>query len=608
MKKNELIKFKDGIYRVLDISNREILIIDCLKQTMPVWINAGTVTDPESISDEELCSTTDLCLPDVEDLTPEDRTIMHHRFTMISSIIPVVSDKDERNEEIRRTSDQHEISKQTIRKYLCLYLTYQNKVVLAPRRVTHDKPLTDMEKAMRWGLNRYFYTKNKNSLKEAYTMLIKSRFTDEEGKLLPEYPTFNQFRYFYRKTRKMQNYYISRDGLKDYQRNNRPLTGDGVQEYANRVGIGMLDSTICDIYLINEAGQLVGRPLLAAAVDAYSGICMGYTLSWEGGVYSLKALTASILCDKVEHCWLHGVLIEKDEWDVSVLPGTMVTDKGSEYVSENFEQMTELGITLIDLPSYRPELKGVIEKFFDLIQNSFKPYLKGKGVIEPDFQERGAHDYRKDACLTLEDFEKVIIRCILFYNNSRIIENYPFTEEMLNAGIKPYARDIWNYGKLQQEADLIEVSYSAVMMTLLPRTTGKFTRYGLKVNKLRYHAEGYTEEYLTGGDATVAYNPDDVSAVWVIEKGVYTRFDLIESRFEGKALSEVEDMKSRQRLLVRNEMQDNLQAKIDLAQNIQTITKRKSSGGMTEIKDITKVKKRERRKQHRDFMKEAVDV
>ena len=123
-------------------------------------------------------------------------------------------------------------------------------------------------------------------------MLIKSRFTDEEGKLLPEYPTFNQFRYFYRKTRKMQNYYISRDGLKDYQRNNRPLTGDGVQEYANRVGIGMLDSTICDIYLINEAGQLVGRPLLAAAVDAYSGICMGYTLSWEGGVYSLKALTA----------------------------------------------------------------------------------------------------------------------------------------------------------------------------------------------------------------------------------------------------------------------------------------------------------------------------
>ena len=72
------------------------------------------------------------------------------------------------------------------------------------------------------------------------------------------------------------------------------------------------------------------------------------------------------------------------------MPGVMITDKGSEYISENFEQITELGIRLIDLPSYRPELKGSVEKFFDLIQNSFKTVLKGKGVIEPDFK-KGAH-------------------------------------------------------------------------------------------------------------------------------------------------------------------------------------------------------------------------
>lgn len=608
MKKNELIRYKERIYRVLESTGHEILIIDCMKQTMPEWIDADVVMDPELISEEELCSNSNLCLPDVEDLAPEDRMIMQHRFTMISNIIPVIGDTKKRSEEIRSAADQYHVNKQTIRKYLCLYIAYQNKVVLAPRRVTLDKPLTEIEKTMRWGLNKFFYTKYKNSLKEAYTMMIKAKYTDETGKLLDEYPSFYQFRYFYRKTRKMQNYLISRDGLKNYQRNNRPLTGDGVQEYANHIGIGMLDSTVCDIYLVNEAGQLVGRPLLAAAVDAYSGLCMGYTLTWEGGVYSLKALTASILCDKVEHCLKHGIVIEKDEWDVSLLPGTMVTDKGSEYISENFEQITELGITLIDLPSYRPELKGVVEKFFDLIQESYKPYLKGKGVIESDFQERGAHDYRRDACLTMEDFEAVLIRCILFYNNARVIENYPYTKDMLNARVKPYARDIWNYGKLQQEADLIEVSYTDVMMTLLPRTSGKYTRYGLKVNKLRYHANGYTEEYLTGGDATVAYNPDDVSAVWVIEQSAYTRFDLIESRFEGKTMYEVEDMKTLQRQIVRSEAQDNLQARINLAQHIQTITEKKSSEGMTETKNITKVKKRERRKWHKDFLKEVVDV
>lgn len=603
MKKNDLVRVNAKIYRILKLSEQEVLVIDCMKLTMPQWIEAASIPDAETITDEELCSLTDCHIPDIDELLPADRATAHKRFTLISGILPVIGDKNERSKEIAKASEQNAISKQSTRSYLCLYLAYQNIAALAPKKVMHERPLTDMEKEMRWGLNKFFYTKNRNSLTEAYTMLINAKYTDESGKLLHEYPSIHQFRYFYRKTRKMQNYYISRDGLKDYQRNSRPLTGDGVQEYANHVGIGMLDSTVCDIYLVNDAGQLVGRPLFAAAVDAYSGLCMGYTLTWEGGVYSLKALTASIMCNKVEHCLKYGITIDKDEWDVSMLPGTMVTDKGSEYVSENFEQMTELGITLIDLPSFRPELKGVVEKFFDLIQESFKPYLKGKGVIEPDFQERGSHDYRKDACLTLRDFEAVLIRCILFYNNNRIVENYPFTEDMLASGIKPYSRDIWNYGKSQPFADLIDVSYSDVMMTLLPRTTGSYTRYGLKVNKLRYHCEGYTEKYLTGGDVIVAYNPDDVSAVWTLDKGIYIKFSLIESRFEGRTLAEVEEMKALQRQIVRNETQENLQAKIDLAQHIQTITERKSSNGMTEIKGATNVRRKERRKSHRDFMK-----
>ena len=71
---------------------------------------------------------------------------------------------------------------------------------------------------------------------------------------------------------------------------------------------------------------------------------------------------------------------------------------GKEYASSNFEQITELGVTLINLPPYRPELKGSVEKFFDIIQNMYKPYLKNKGIVEPDYKERGSHDYRKDAC------------------------------------------------------------------------------------------------------------------------------------------------------------------------------------------------------------------
>ena len=97
---------------------------------------------------------------------------------------------------------------------------------------------------MRWALNKFFYTTQNNTLKTAYTLLLQHKYCDLEGNLLKEYPSFYQFRYFYRKTRNLQNYYISRDGLKDYQRNHRPLLGDGVQEFANSVGMYMLDATV----------------------------------------------------------------------------------------------------------------------------------------------------------------------------------------------------------------------------------------------------------------------------------------------------------------------------------------------------------------------------
>ena len=466
---------------------------------------------------------------------------MYERYTMIAPILTFIADDKMRSRLICSVSTEHGISKQTIRNYLCLYLAYLDVTVLAPKKKADERELTQDEKHMRWALNKFFYSTKKNSLMTAYTMMLKEKYCDALGVLAEDYPSFYQFRYFYRKTRKMQNYYISRDGLKNYQRNNRPLIGEGVQEFAPAVGVGMLDATICDIYLVNDSGSLVGRPILTACIDAYSSMCCGYSLSWEGGVYSLRGLMLNVITNKVSWCQKFGISIKSEDWDCDVLPATLVTDMGSEYKSENFEQISELGVTVVNLPSYRPELKGPVEKFFNLIQDSYKKHLKGKGVIEPDYQERGAHDYRRDACLTMDDFEKIILHCIIYYNSGRIIENFPYTEDMLKVQVKPYASAVWEWGRSQMGANLITVEPRELMRTLLPRTVGKFGRMGLEVNKMRYHCDGYTERYLSGGTVTVVYNPEDVSSVWVLEDGVYTEFSIIESRFVGKDLVDQAD-------------------------------------------------------------------
>lgn len=605
MKKNSLWKSGEQIYRILEVKEDTVFVIDCVKRTMPKWMGKDTFSDCIECIEKELILSTGIEIPDEETMNTEDRRFIREHFTLIAPILPFVSDEKKRAYIINEISIEKNISKQTIRNYLCLYLVYQNEAVFCPKQ-KEEKELTEDEKNMRWGLNKFFYNHNKNSLTTAYTLLLQAKYCDESGKVLPEHPSINQFRYFEKKYRKRQNYYISRNGLKDYQKNYRPLLGDGIQEFASHVGVGMLDATVCDIYLVNDAGELIGRPILTACIDAFSGLCCGYSLTWEGGTYSLRGLMLNVIEDKKEHCKKFGIQIQKEDWDCDKIPATLVTDMGSEYVSSTFEQIAELGVTIINLPAYRPELKGSVEKFFDLIQGYFKPILKGKGVIEPDFQQRGSHDYRKDACLTLYQFEQILLRCILFYNSKRIIENYPYTESMIEEQVLPTSCSIWDYGLRQASADLLDISSEELILTLLPRVEGRFTRQGLKVNGMRYRHDNYTEKYLTGGTVTVAYNPENTSYVWLLENGSYIRFELIESRYRNKNLEEVESIKTGQKTIIKAFTKEQTQAQVDLVNHIEMIAFQKDYKGKTKIKGIREKRRKEQIKTHKDYVKEGV--
>lgn len=604
MNKNELYYYNNSLIRILEITDTSYFVIDCVKCNMPYFIKT------EEFKDYNLCENNiftalnillnnndDINEIKITDFSKENQNIAHKRFSMIFPILPYIMNKSDRSRLIHLMADSNNISTQTIKQYLCKYLAYQDITILIAKPKIKEKILSVDEKNIRWALNKYFYTTKKNSLNTTYIYLLKEKYCNEDGQLKENYPTFNQFRYFYRKHKKLQNYYISRNGLKDYQKNKRPLLGDNIQEFAKNIGVGMLDATICDIYLVNDEGNIIGRPILTACIDAYSSLCMGYSLTWEGGIYSLKNLMQNIITNKVDLCKNFNIDITKDIWDCDKLPGIFVTDKGSEYISENFEQISELGVTIINLPSYRPELKGAVEKFFDLIQNSFKPYLKGKGVIEVDFRERGAHDYRLDAKLTMIDFEKIILECIIYYNTKRILKNFPYTKEMLERQIQPFANQIWNYSLNTMGCNLINVSSEQVRLTLLPRIKGKFTRYGLIVNKLRYKNISYTEKYLKGEDVIVSYNPQDLSTVWIIEDCDFVPFTLIENQYENMNLDDVEQLRKKKQELIASVEEQNIQGKIDLAKSIENIANKNINIDVN-LKAIRKNRKKEQNITH----------
>lgn len=180
---------------------------------------------------------------------------------------------------------------------------------------------------------------------------------------------------------------------------------------------------------------------------------------------------------------------------------------------------------------------------------------------------------------------------------------------MLDDKVMPYSRDIFEWGRRQDGANLIPVSNKKLIMTLLPRTKAKFSRTGLIVFGLRYDCKerNFTEEYLSKQDAIVAYNPESVDVVYLLEKGEFIEFQLIESRFVGKSFEEVRQMIQAQKELVKQATYKNLQGRIDLTSQIEIIVGNISRNIDINLKNIRESREREKKRQHRDFVKEIVN-
>ena len=349
---------------------------------MPKWCDASELEGYEPCTEDELLSTLNMEIVSEDELDKEKRNKARQRYMVIAPVLGCLEDEKLRTQIIELTAKEHHVTKQTVRNYLKMYLTYNALSALLPKhRTIKEKPLTEDEKNMRWAINKFVYSRKKNSLNTAYKLMLKEKYTDGEGNLVEEYPSFNQFRYWYSKNKNYMSYYIAREGKTGFMRNHRVLIGDNVQAFAAVPGVGMADSTIVDLYIVSDdKSKVVGRPILAALLDGYSYLCLGYSLGWEGGEYSLQSLMVNVVSSKKEYCHKFGIEISEDEWP-SALPLCIVTDRGSDYAGNTYGQLSELGVKIINLEAYRADAKGVVEKFFDIIQNYFKPYLKGSGVV-----------------------------------------------------------------------------------------------------------------------------------------------------------------------------------------------------------------------------------
>ena len=100
----------------------------------------------------------------------------------------------------------------------------------------------------------------------------------------------------------------------------------------------------------------------------------------------------------------------------------------------------------------------------------------------------------------------------------------------------------------------------------------------------------------------MAYNPDDSSFVWLVDKGNFIEFVLIEIRYKNKSFSEIEIMQTEKKKIVKSVEASNIQAKINLASHIEAIMANVGcSNGDLEV--IPQNYEREKIRAHVDCMK-----
>lgn len=494
-----------------------------------------------------------------------------------------ISDKRLRNAKIKEIAEREGTTIRRIQKLFFRYLA--GKSLIKERQVSAKEPL-DEKKDFAWAIDTFYYSAKKMSLRNAYDLMLLSKYTDADGHLMKDYPSWHSFRHFFYD----QNYHkksrsdIARNGLSNFQRNNRPLFGSAMA-WKDKIGAFQMDATQADIYLVSRLDKkaVIGRPSIYMAVDTATQLITGIYVGLDAGEQAVINCLANAAMDKVTYCNQYGIEITKDMWPNTGLPGEVITDKGKEFISMRMNELIiKYGIEVESLPPFRPDGKGLVEKTFDLIQQKYKPILRGKGVIEADAQERWAVDYRSQATLTLEEFTKVVIHCVLYLNSSRIIQNCQISEAT------PTAAELWKWFSSENQSMVIPVEGEKLYQFGLPRKTVTLARKGISNNGLWYVSANYKkilERHRIGEKIQIAYDTENVSQFYLIEGMEYIPFELAnyEKQYMGATQTEYQIEREKNRNNRQELEQLDTEERISLMKNIQDIVSKAECLGKDKI-------------------------
>ena len=458
-------------------------------------------------------------------------------------------------------------------------------------KVLDENDFHNFEKAIK----KYYLTRKELSfqatyekmLSDSYSVVVKDNGDAEHWHLLPpgKVPSIRQFRYWYQKNRDLRTEIQKRKGDAKYELSSRSVLRKS--DYG-QMGPGskyQIDATVGDIYLVSQfdRSNIIGRPVMYFVIDVFSRMVTGMYIGLEGPswVGAMMAI-ANAASDKVAYCQEYGVGIAEEEWPCHHIPAAILGDRG-EMESKNADNLVSmLGVRIENAPPYRADLKGIIEQHFRTINSNATVFLPGR--VKPDMAERGGKDYRLDAKLDIRQFTAIIIKCVLYYNNSHYMKSFEKSGRMMEAGVESIPLRLWNWGCRCCPGSLRVFPEEKVKLALMPTENASVTGKGVRFKGLYYSSEEmvdglWFEKARSKGSyrLKVSYDPRDMGKIyaWDQESEIPLPCYLLdwEKKYTGKQLGEVQYEQEKEKREKKRHQAQETEAKINLGREIDSIIK-----------------------------------
>jgi len=283
-----------------------------------------------------------------------------------------------------------------------------------------------------------------------------------------------------------------------------------------------MDSTPIDLILVdNDDRWPLGRATLAYCLDVSTGYPLGYYLGFEpeSHLVAMECLYHAILPKddlRESYGWNHS-------WLAYGKPELLVVDNSKTHLGRGLKDACELnGIDLDNCPVKTPWFRAAAERHL----GSFETMLIHgvPGTTFSNVWQKGDYDSIRQACISLEEFDKVFSRFIV-----DIYAELPHGKRGIPARQWERAATSGLFvPRLPSSAQDLLISLGQVSYRVIQH-------YGIDLDRRRYNAPelGRLRVRLEGKKVRIKFHPGDISYIFVYDpyEQTYLRVPLIDPKW-----------------------------------------------------------------------------